>query len=177
MPVIIDRAINTDEPGATSGLVQKDIYDSIKNRYLLIPRGSRVMLSYNAQIRPKQKRLQLRADRILFPTNSSIQLDGNYIGDEHGAIGIAEPEIHIDNHYDELFKTYASGSVVNTLLDKLGGVANFLGESGGPSAKDIILSQTVMNDLALKPTITVRPGTIIYIILTKDLILEPYQKT
>ena len=171
--VIIDRAINTDEPGATSGLVQENIYDSVYDRFLLIPRGSRVMLSYNAAVRPKQKRLQLRAERILFPNANSMNLSAP-IHDEHGSAGLAEPLIDIDNHYDEVFKTFATNSIVDRALDS---ASSLFSSDSAQSAKEAILFETVQKDLAKKPTITLSPGKIVYIILTKDIIMEPYLAT
>ena len=168
--VIIDRALNTDEPGATSGLIQENIYDSIEDRYLLIPKGSRVMLSYNANVRPRQKRLQLRADRILFPNANSMILRGAAIHDQHGSTGLAEPLIEIDNHYDEIFKTFAS----NSILDR---VSSLITSNSAQSAKEAILTEAVQKDLARRPTITLNPGKIVYIILTKDIIMEPYIAT
>ena len=169
--VIIDRALNTDEPGATSGLIQENIYDSIEDRYLLIPKGSRVMLSYNANVRPKQKRLQLRADRILFPNANSMILSGAAIHDEHGSTGLAEPLIDIDNHYDEIFKTFASNSIVDRVL---GSASSLFSSDSAQSAKEAILTESVQKDLAKRPTITLNPGKIVYIILTRDIIMEPY---
>ena len=171
--VIIDRAINTDEPGATSGLIQENIYDSVYDRFLLIPRGSRVMLSYNATVRPKQKRLQLRAERILFPNANSMNLSAP-IHDEHGSAGLAEPLIDIDNHYDEVFKTFATNSIVDRALDS---ASSLFSSDSAQSAKEAILFETVQKDLARKPTITLSPGKIVYIILTKDIIMEPYLAT
>ena len=112
---------------------------------------------------------------MIFPNSNSMALDGALIRDEHGGAGLAEPLIEIDNHYDDVIKTLAAGTAIDKVIDSIKSTAgNIFGNTEATTTKDLILQNTVLSDLSRKPTITMEPGKLIYIILEKDIIMEPY---
>lgn len=178
LPFILERRANSDLPGHLQAMIPDDIYDSVQNLALLIPKGSRVVLEYNPNIRFGQQRLQMSARRLLLPNHTSVLLDGATVYDGYGQSGLGEPDIKINNHYDELLKSgllsgllnYATNSVEQEAgNDILGSLAESLGEST-ETAGEIILRRT----LDRQPTLTAEIGTTGFILLTRDLILPPY---
>lgn len=109
----------------------------------------------------------------MFPGGRSIALDRLPGGDGSGMAGLAD---RTDHHWGHMLKA----ALVSTLL----GVGSELGASdedrivqavrGG--AQDSINEtgrQVVERQLRVPPTITIRPGFVLRVIVTRDLILEP----
>lgn len=111
------------------------------------------------------------------PNGRSIVLERQRGADTAGNAGL---EDQVDNHWFELFKA----ATLSTLL----GVGAELGASENDS--DIIralrrgagdsLNQTgqqvVRRNLNIQPTLTIRPGFPVRVIVNRDLILEPYRE-
>jgi hypothetical protein len=138
--------------------------------------GARLIGSYDSQVGFGQSRVLLVWTRLIMPNGRSIVLERQPGADTAGNAGL---EDEIDNHWRELFKA----ATLSTLL----GVGAQLGSSGNNS--DIIralrrgtgesLSQTgqqvVRRNLNLQPTLTIRPGFPVRVIVNRDLLLEPYR--
>jgi type IV secretion system protein VirB10 len=113
------------------------------------------------------------------PNGRSIVLERQPAADAAGYSGL---EDQVDNHWVTLFKA----AFLSTLL----GVGSELGSTTGTgSNSDVItalrrgssdsLNQTgqkvVQQDLNVQPTLTVRPGFPVRVIVNRDLVLEPYK--
>lgn len=180
IPFILERTANSDLPGHIQAIIPDDIYDSIRNLLLLIPKGSRFVFAYNSNVRFGQERLQIAARRLLLPNQTSVLLDGATVYDAHGQSGLGEPDIKIDNHYDKLLQsgliagllTYGTNSLgQNSNEDLIGSLAESLGQST-ETAGEIILRRT----LDKQPTLIAEIGTTGFVLLTRDLILPPYHQ-
>ncbi len=178
VPIIFEAAVNSDLPGIATGLVQQNIYDSINQNILLIPRGSRVILEYNTNVRAGQERIQLAARRVLLPDLSSIELDGAIIHDLKGKSGLGEDDIDIDRHYDKLVATGALAGLLEYAIQKA------QPENPGPDllaslglatseSVDSIADTIIRRTLDRQPTLEVPAGTNALIILTKDILIPP----
>ena len=167
--------IRSDLPGQITAQVTENIYDSPTGRILLIPQGTRVIGQYDNGVGAGQRRILLVWNRLIFPNGRSIVLERQPGADAEGYAGL---EDGVDYHWGELFKAAA----LSTLL----GVGTHIGSSGGES--DIVRAlrqgaadsvndvgqQVVSRQLAIAPTLTVRPGFPVRVIVTRDLVLEPY---
>ena len=167
--------IRSDLPGQITAQVTENIYDSPTGKILLIPQGTRVIGQYDSGVGFGQRRILLVWNRLIFPNGRSIVLERQPGADAEGYAGL---EDGVDYHWGELFKAAA----LSTLLS--------VGAEAGTSAQesDIIRAlrngasdsinqtgqQIVQRQLNIAPTLTIRPGFPVRVIVTRDLVLEPY---
>ena len=134
---------------------------------------------YDSQIAFGQSRVLLAWTRLIMPNGRSIVLERQQGADAGGYSGL---EDQIDNHWGELFKAALLSTVLgvgaelgsaadtgsNTgLLQALRlGAANSLNQTG---------QQAVRRNLNIQPTLTIRPGFPVRVIVNRDLVLEPYR--
>ena len=168
--------LNSDLPGLVTAQVTENVYDSVTGRTLLIPQGSRLIGSYDSVVAFGQRRALVAWQRIILPDGSSLRIDDVPASDTAGYAGLADK---VDFHSWQLLK----GVVLSTLL----GVGTELGlddesdlvravresaQQGVARAGD----QIVMKNLNVQPTITVRPGWSLRVVVHKDLVLAPWRR-
>jgi type IV secretory pathway VirB10-like protein len=168
--------INSDLPGLVVAQVTENVYDTVTGRALLIPQGSRLIGAYDSVVAFGQSRALIVWRRIVLPDGSSIEIDNLPATDAAGYAGL---EDEVDRHTFTLLK----GVALSTLL----GVGTQL--SIGSSQSDLVRAirqSTQQNasttgrriaekNLNIQPTITVRPGFPLRVIVHKDLVLKPYR--
>jgi len=170
--------LNSDLPGQVVAQVTEDVYDTVTGRFLLIPQGTRLMGKYDSHIAYGQERLLLIWTRLVMPDGSSIVLDNLSASDTQGYAGL---EDGVDYHTWRLLK----GVVLSSLL----GLSSELAANNGTQSNNRIIvglrdsvnntaneagQRIVSKDLALQPTLTVRPGYPIRVLVNRDLVLRPY---
>src|SRR3954454_17937194 len=72
IPAVLEQALNSDLPGELKALVSSNVYDTATGRYLMIPRGSRLIGVYNSRINYGQDGVQVASDRVSSPDRASI---------------------------------------------------------------------------------------------------------
>ena len=153
------------------------VYDTVTGNYLLIPQGARVLGRYNADIGFAQERAQIVWDRLIMPNGSSVQLETMVGTDKAGYAGLAD---QVDHHLGRLIGAVILSSVIsagaNLATDSAqeNSFVDNLGDSAAQQAATIG-SQIVDRQLDVQPTITIRPGFKLNILVNKDMILEPYE--
>ena len=167
--------INSDLPGNVIAQVTENIYDTATGGHLLIPQGSRMMGTYDSVVAFGQERALLVWQRIILPDGSSIVIDNLPGTDTAGYAGL---EDKVNFHTWKLLK----GIVLSTLLgvsteltfgDQESDLVKAIRESAQDSANKVGQSLTERN-LNIQPTITIRQGWPLRIIVNKDMILRPY---
>ena len=175
IPAALLTGIRSDLPGQVTGQVTENVYDSPTGRYLLIPQGTKLIGIYDSQVSFGQSRVLLVWTRLIFPNGRSIVLERQPGADPEGYAGL---EDQVDYHWGQLFMAAA----LSTLL----GVGSELG--AGDNDSDIIralrrgssdsLNQTgqqvVRRNLNIQPTLTIRPGFPVRVIVNRDLVLAPH---
>ena len=179
IPASLLTGIRSDLPGQITAQVTENVFDSPSGRFLLIPQGTRLIGLYDSQVAFGQSRVLLVWTRLIMPNGRSIVLERQPGADTAGYAGL---EDGIDNHWGALFKA----ALLSTLL----GVGSELGAgSDTGNNRDIIqairrgsgesLNQTgqkiVQRNLNIQPTLTIRPGFPVRVIVNRDLVLEPYK--
>ncbi|SHL52629.1 type IV secretion system protein VirB10 [Sphingobium sp. YR657] len=168
--------LNSDLPGMVVAQVTEPVFDSVTGRTLLIPQGSRLIGSYDSVVAFGQSRALLIWQRIILPDGSSIQIDNLPATDAAGYTGLSDK---VDFHTWRLLK----GVVLSTLLGvgteiSIGGdesdLVRAIRQSTQQSANQAG-QQIVSKNLNIQPTITVRPGWSLRIIVHKDLLLRPWR--
>lgn len=167
--------IRSDLPGQITAQVTENVYDSPTGKILLVPQGTRVIGQYDSGVGFGQRRILLVWNRLIFPNGRSIVLERQPGADAEGYAGL---EDGVDYHWGELFKAAALSTLISVGAES--------GSSSGES--DIVralrngasnsISQTgqqiVQRQLNIAPTLTIRPGFPVRVIVTRDLVLEPY---
>ncbi len=168
--------LNSDLPGFVIAQATENVYDTVSGRFLLVPQGSRLVGKYDNVIAFGQERALVVWQRIILPDGSSIVIDNLPATDTGGYAGLADD---VDLHTWKLLKGVALATVL--------GVGSQL--AFGSSDSDLVkaLQQStqsttnragqrlVERNLNVQPTITVRPGWPLRVIVHKDLVLRPYR--
>lgn len=167
--------LRSDLPGLVTAQVTENTYDSATGRILLIPQGARLIGSYDSVVAFGQSRALIVWQRIVMPDGSSIRIDNVPATDPSGYAGLSDM---VDYHTWALLK----GVAISTLLG-VGANLTFTGESDLVQA---IRESTQANvsragdqitsrNLQIQPTITIRPGAPVRLIVHRDLILAPWR--
>ena len=179
IPASLITGIRSDLPGEITAQVTENVYDSPTGRFILVPQGTRLIGVYDSQVAAGQSRVLLVWTRLIMPNGRSIVLERQTGADAAGYSGL---EDKVDNHWATLFKA----ALLSTLL----GVGSELGSTTGAGSNgDVItalrrgssdsLNQTgqkvVQQNLNVQPTLTIRPGFPVRVIVNRDLVLEPYK--
>ncbi|MDE2562581.1 MAG: TrbI/VirB10 family protein [Sphingomonadales bacterium] len=168
--------IRSDLPGLVVAQVTEQVFDSATGRVLLIPQGARLIGKYDSTVTYGQRRALIVWERIVMPNGSSIGLDKVPATDPSGYSGLADK---VDSHTWTLIK----GAVISTLLG-VGSNVKFGGESDLAQAIRQSSQQSVSRagdqlttrNLQVQPTITIRPGTPVRLVVQRDLILAPWHE-
>ncbi len=167
--------IRSDLPGQITAQVTENVYDSPTGQIRLIPQGTRLVGQYDNGVGFGQRRVLLVWTRLIFPDGRSIVLEREPGADAEGYAGL---EDGVDYHWGELFKAAALSTVLS-----IGAQAGSSGQESDimralrQGASDSISQtgqQIVQRQLNIVPTLTIRPGFPVRVIVTRDLVLEPY---
>jgi type IV secretion system protein VirB10 len=164
--------IRSDLPGQITAQVTQNIYDSPTGRILLIPQGTRLIGNYDAQVDAGQTRLLFAWDRLIFADGSSIGLDRESGADASGHAGL---EDKVDRHWGGI----ARAALISTLLGLGTELATGNDEAivralrrGSQDSVNQAGQQVVQRELAIPPTLTIRPGHPLRVMVTRDLVIE-----
>jgi type IV secretion system protein VirB10 len=170
--------LNADLPGFVIAQVTEHAYDTVSGRHLLVPQGSRLIGKYDSIVAYAQERALVVWQRIIRPDGSSIVIDNLPATDTAGYAGLADG---VDIHTWKLLKGVALATVL--------GVGSSLAFGSGSGDSDIIRAlrestgqttnragqRLIERELNVQPTLTVRPGWPLRVIVHKDLVLTPYR--
>ena len=167
--------IRSDLPGLVTAQVTENVFDSATGRILLVPQGARLIGKYDSIVAYGQKRAMVVWQRIILPDGSSLGLENVPASDASGYSGLSDK---VNAHSWALLK----GVVISTLLG-VGSELQFSGQSGLVQAVRQSGQQNVAHagdqltskTLNVQPTITIRSGTPVRLVVQKDLILAPWR--
>ncbi len=167
--------LRSDLPGLVTAQVTAQVFDSPTGHILLIPQGARLIGSYDSVVAFGQKRALIVWQRIVLPDGSSIRIDNVPATDASGYAGLQDK---VDFHTWALLKGVALATVL--------GVGSELTVKGESDLVQAIRESTQQNvsraadqltsrNINIQPTITIRPGAIVRLVVHKDLILAPWR--
>jgi type IV secretion system protein VirB10 len=166
--------LRSDLPGLVIAQVTENVYDSATGQLLLLPQGSRLIGTYDSVVAFGQSRALVIWQRIVLPTGASIRLENVPATDVSGYAGLADK---VDFHTWALLK----GVAISTLL----GVGSQLALSGQSDLVQALRlttqdnvsragDQITQRNLQVQPTIAIRPGAKVRLVVHRDLILAPW---
>ncbi|MCC6890591.1 MAG: TrbI/VirB10 family protein [Hyphomicrobiales bacterium] len=175
IPAALITGIKSDLPGTITAQVTEQVYDTPTGKHLLIPQGARLIGQYDSQVAFGQSRVLLVWNRIIMPNGTSIVLERQPGADAEGYSGL---EDDVDYHWGQLFRA----AILSTLLGvgtEIGAsnneneIARAIRQSSQDTASDVG-RQLIRRQLNIQPTLTIRPGFPVRVIVNRDLILQPY---
>jgi type IV secretion system protein VirB10 len=169
--------INTDLPGDTAAVVSKNIYSSQNGDYLLIPQGSRLIGAYNSSISYGQSRVQVAWHTLIRPDGYEVSL-GNMAGaDAKGASGLKG---WVNDHFGKKLLGLAMVSALSIgnmeMKNTVGKLDNEYITQLWADDRSVIngFAEDVINKtMNVQPTIIIRGGTKINIVVNANLTLPP----
>jgi type IV secretory pathway VirB10-like protein len=169
--------LSSDLPGQVVAQVTEDVFDTVTGATRLIPQGTRLIGIYDARVSYGQSRALVVWTRMILPDGRSLDLDRMVGADAAGQSGLAD---RVDNHTGKL--------LMAGLLSTLFGVGANAATSGGGDNNDIAYAiresagrsvenagdKIVGRQLDVQPTITIRPGARVRVLVGRDLLLAPW---
>ena len=169
--------LNSDLPGMVVAQVTEPVFDSAMGRAVLIPQGARLLGRYESKVAFGQRRAMLVWERLVMPDGSSIALDNAPATDAAGYSGLSDA---VDFHTGQLLRGIGMSTLLSvgtelTFGDGEADLVRALRESIQTNA-DRAGQKIVERNLDIAPTITVRPGFPVRVLVHKDLVLPPWRE-
>ncbi|KIZ48099.1 MULTISPECIES: TrbI/VirB10 family protein [Rhodopseudomonas] len=174
IPAALITGIRSDLPGQITAQVTQHIYDSPTGSMVLIPQGTRIIGEYSNDVGFGDRRVLLVWNRLIFPNGRSIVLERQPGTDPQGYAGL---EDGVDYHWWDLAKAAGLSTLLAVGAELTMDNDERLIQAIRNGAQDTINDagqQIVQRQLQVAPTLTIRPGFPVRVIVTRDLVLEPY---
>lgn len=174
IPASLVTGLNSDLPGQVIAQVTENVYDTPTGQHLLLPQGTRLLGRYDSDIDDGQSRGLVVWNRLIRPDGSSLVIENLPGVDLSGQAGLRDK---VDRHTGSLFKAAILSSVLSIAAelgtDEEDEVAEAI-RSGGQRTINQTGQRVVTRAISRKPTLKVRPGWRLGVIVNRDLVLSPY---
>ena len=183
LPATLITGINSDLPGKIIAQVSQNVYDSPTGRFMLVPQGTKIFGTYESGVVYGQERVLVSWNRLIFPDGKTIDIGSMNGTDQAGYSGMNDL---VNNHYLRLFTSSFLLSVISagitysqdkyTSNNENGTTASSaMAQSFGSQMGNTAL-QMIQKNMNISPTLEIRPGFKINVMVTKDIIFsKPYQ--
>lgn len=178
IPAVTLTAINSDLPGTISAKVSEDVKDSLTQRHVLVPKGSRLIGRYSADISPGQERVLMAFSRLILPDGHSVDLVGSMGVDSQGQSGLGG---EVNNHW---FKIFGHSLAIAMIADKAmpdKGVKQSSTLTSSTATRTVagevvadVAKRVLDRNTHIPPTLTAPMGQRIFVSITSDLPLTPW---
>lgn len=171
IPCVLRTKVDSTYQGFTICQVTKDVY-SANGKVLLIERGSSVFGEQNIQMTQGKARVSILWGRIETPKNVSINLDSPATG-QLGEMGV---NAEVNNHF---WKRFGGAIMLSVIQDALAvgrshleknkqGESNQTTVNNTTSTAESMSEEILKNTINIPPTATVNQGTLINIMVARD---------
>lgn len=169
LEAVLETALSTDLPGAVRAVLSEDVL-SYDGSATLLPRGTRLIGSYNSEVRIAQRRALIAWTRAITPEGTSVALGG--LGAD--ALGRSGQPGQVDTHFWERFGSAALISVFGLapqviIDDRTNGDAADAIEDIGDDLR-AASSGALDAYLRIAPTINVGQGDRLTIFVNRDVL-------
>ena len=160
---VMETALDSTRAGFSRAIVSRDVM-SFDGTRVLIPKGSRLFGSYQADISLGQKRALIQWQRLTRPDGMMIDLDSPS-ADPLGRAGVKG---NVNTHFLQRF----SGAILQSALDigvnaasrRVAGNTVIVGLSGSSTQ-----ATTIQNPSDIKPTLKIPQGASVSVFVARDL--------
>ncbi|TAM86539.1 TrbI/VirB10 family protein [bacterium] len=184
LPAVLAANVNSDFCGDPGAIVASDVYDSISERHLLVPGGSRLLGACKNAVIFGQNRIFIVWNRLFFPDGSWVALDEQPGVDQQGSTGV---NADVNRHTGNLI----GGALLLSLLEAGVSLANPPQQTSStvttPSVSQTV-AQSIANSitqlavpisqqaLSQAPTLQITAGERFRIEVLQDLVFRhPYE--
>lgn len=178
IPAVLLTGVDTSRPGPVVAAVTQNLYDTVAGRHLLAPQGSRLIGRHEGESAYGDRRAFILWERLILPNGKSLILEAEPGVDARGAVGV---QGRVDRRLGALAIGTLFGGAVTTLgqmaRDDSGRQGSFLGDAGDAAAIEgaRVGGRLIDRELTVRPVVRVEPGERVQVLITRDLILEPYR--
>ena len=179
VPAALLTAVDTARPGPVVGTVSQNVFDTITGRHLLVPQGTRLIGRHEGESAYGDRRAFLVWDRMILPNGKSVILSEEPGVDGAGAVGI---EGRTNRRLWPLTVASLFAGAITTLGELARGgssddrsVIASAGDAASIEASQVG-GRLIDRELQVRPSIRVRAGAPVRVMITRDLILEPYRR-
>jgi len=178
VPAALLTAIDTSREGPVVATVTENVFDTVSGRHLLIPQGARLLGRHEGQSRHGDTRAVIVWDRIMLPNGKSLTLTAEPGVDAQGAVGVKG---RVDRRLLPLAMATLFSGAITTLgqaaRDRDDRAGGFWGDAGDAAAIEAaqVGGRLIDRELDVRPVIRLRQGVRVRVLVTRDLILEPYR--
>jgi type IV secretion system protein VirB10 len=182
IPGILISGINSDLPGNVIAQVSENVWDTATGKYVLIPKGTRILGVYDSRVSFGQRRVLLVWNRLIFPNGTTLNIAGSPGIDQAGYSGLSGK---VNEHWGTMLKSallasvFVAGAEIVYDSDSSGNSENksprdVAAESAAGAIID--MGTKIMNKAAdTQPTITIRPGKKMGVFVQQDVVFPfPY---
>lgn len=182
---VLETAVNTDLAGSVRAIITRNVYAEY-GRSVLLPKGSKILGSYQNDIKAGQVRVGIIWSRIITPQGIDIVIDSQGT-DQLGRVGTAS---RVDTKLKEkLANAFLTSLVIPYATIKVTGnndqVTTTTGNNGGTTTTTTaaaqvltsgaqnfadIASESINDAMSLTPTATIEQGTRVNVTVQKDLV-------
>jgi len=173
IPCVLISGINSDLPGNSLGQVTEDVYDSATGKNLLIPKGSKVVGTYDNRITYGQSRVLVIWSKLVYPDGSTLMLENLSAADQSGYTGLKG---QANRHWNSIISAALIVSLLGAGADIVMDDANdkdspksVLAENAARSVAEA-MSKIIEREADRAPTIKIRPGGRFLLFVRQDMI-------
>lgn len=177
IPAALLTGIDTSRSGPVVATVSQNVFDTVSGRHLLVPQGARLIGRHDGESQYGDRRAFLTWDRLILPNGKSILLTKEPGVDAQGAVGVR-------GKVDRRLGSLAIATLFAGAITTLGEIARddredsgFWGDAGDAAAIEAaqVGGRLIDRELDVRPSIRLRAGAPVRVMITRDLILEPYR--
>lgn len=178
VPAALLTAIDTSREGPVIATVTQNVFDSISGRHLLVPQGARLIGRSGGDSNYGDRRAFVTWQRLILPNGKSLILTDEAGVDAQGTVGVRGS---VDRRLFPLLVGTLFAGAITTLgqiaRDDGDGDRSFIGDAGDAAAIEgaRVGGRLVDRELEVRPSIRLRAGAPVRVMITRDLILEPYR--
>lgn len=155
------------------------VYDTVSGRHLLLPQGTRLLGRHEGESAYGDRRAFIAWDRLILPNGKSLRLEAEPGVDAQGTVGVRG---RVDRRLGALLSSVLASGAITTLgqmardEDDRGG-GGILGDAGDAAAIEgaRVGGRLIDRELEVRPAVRLAPGGRVRVLITRDLVLEPYQ--
>ncbi len=170
--------IDTSRTGPVVATVTQNVFDTVSGRHLLLPQGTRLIGRHDGESSYGDRRAFLTWERLILPNGKSLILTEEPGVDAQGAVGV---QGRVDRRLFPLAVATLFAGAITTLgqiaRDDDDGGGGLLGDVGDATAIEgaRVGGSLIDRELQVRPSIRLRAGAPVRVLITRDLILEPYR--
>lgn len=176
LPAVLLTAVDTSRSGPVVATVSQAVPDTVTGHHLLIPAGARLIGRHEGENRHGDRRAFLVWDRLILPNGKSLMLGGEPGVDAQGATGVRG---RTERRLGSLVTSVLLGGAITALgqAARDDDSSGWLGDAGDAASIEAaqVGGRLIDRELQVRPVIQLGVGTPVRVLLTRDLVLEPYQ--